>query len=382
MTVRYLLGLWALVLLPLLTPRVEAQSTQLEATFTVTDPSPGGTLNVFVRAKTADLAPNNTFGSATVDLSYDPTHLTPAGVTNGVLVGDDGYAISVNDLDDAEGNYIRLTVTSTGVGTGFGARPGHDLGTDYELLQQYSFTITEEGAANGTTDLTFRRGSLSIGYYDSPSNDDGSGVIVDNTSGEVPITEIHDAAAMPLPVELAGEVKALQEDRNLVMTWETTSETFNAGYRIELKGEEGGFRQIGTLDGNSGGNTYRFATESLDYGTYTLRLKQFDFDGTVNELAEIEATVGLAEAFELQGVYPNPFQSRAQVAFAVREMQKVQVDLYDMLGRKVKRLYDEVAEGNTTLRVAIEGSALASGTYIIRFAGEEFQATQKITLVK
>jgi hypothetical protein len=63
--------------------------------------------------------------------------------------------------------------------------------------------------------------------------------------------------------------------------------------------------------------------------------------------------------------YPNPFNPGTTVPFTVHDPSRVQIVVYDMLGREVARLVDaDLAPGFHS--VVFDGSGLASGVYICR----------------
>jgi hypothetical protein len=57
------------------------------------------------------------------------------------------------------------------------------------------------------------------------------------------------------------------------------------------------------------------------------------------------------------------------------------VEVLDVLGRRVLVLHEGMMPaGSNTL--GLDGSRLAPGTYIVRAVGEDFNAVQRITLVR
>lgn len=187
-----------------------------------------------------------------------------------------------------------------------------------------------------------------------------------------------------LPVEL-GSFEALTEDRHLVLSWTTLSETDNAGFFIEYAWNERAFQTAGFVEG--AGTTdatrhYSYRMTALSPGTYRVRLKQVDFDGGVDYSQVLTREVTLPGSHLLEAVYPNPFSTHAQVRFTVSQAQPVQVSVYDMLGRQVRVLYAGWSDGNVVQQVDLYGKGLPGGTYLVRLAGETFTATQRFVVVK
>jgi len=86
------------------------------------------------------------------------------------------------------------------------------------------------------------------------------------------------------------------------------------------------------------------------------------------------------------GANPNPFNPQTNVKFSVGSSQRVLVAVYDMSGRRVAVLADEVfGQGIHTLlwdgRDAF-GHAVSSGTYFARMEADNFLSTMKLMLVR
>ncbi len=86
--------------------------------------------------------------------------------------------------------------------------------------------------------------------------------------------------------------------------------------------------------------------------------------------------------FELSQNYPNPFNPTTKIDFGIRKAGKVQVKVYDMLGREVATLVDKnMNPGKHT--VQFDATNLASGVYIYRImASGEFTAVKKMVLIR
>jgi hypothetical protein len=79
--------------------------------------------------------------------------------------------------------------------------------------------------------------------------------------------------------------------------------------------------------------------------------------------------------------YPNPFNPTCQLEFQIPQRGFVEIELYNLLGQKVKNLISsELTAGPH--RVTIDGAGLSSGTYICRIHSDNYIASQKIVLLK
>ena len=95
--------------------------------------------------------------------------------------------------------------------------------------------------------------------------------------------------------------------------------------------------------------------------------------------AELEP--GLPRAFALQQNYPNPFNPSTRIAFALPRQEHVRLEVYDLLGRRVALLVDEVRPAGHHA-VDFDASTLTSGLYLYRITAGDFNRSRKMMLVK
>ncbi|HHP7236993.1 right-handed parallel beta-helix repeat-containing protein [Longibacter sp.] len=186
-----------------------------------------------------------------------------------------------------------------------------------------------------------------------------------------------------LPVELA-QFRASTDGQTAVLTWTTTSETNNTGFHIQQKTDTG-YDRIGFVDGagtTNASTSYRFRVEDLDVGDHTFRLEQVDVDGSTTYSTDRLVTVGLERAYRVSDVAPNPLSERGTIEITVRSPQRVTVDLFDALGRRIRTLSDGEVRANDPKRLVVRPDGLASGHYFVRVRGEAFQATRRVVVVR
>ncbi|HEY3294121.1 MAG TPA: T9SS type A sorting domain-containing protein [bacterium] len=85
--------------------------------------------------------------------------------------------------------------------------------------------------------------------------------------------------------------------------------------------------------------------------------------------------------YAVLSAYPNPFNGSTRIRFDLLTRQKVKLDLYDLQGRHVQTLCDEIRDAGRN-EIAVKGEGLASGTYFVRLNSAETQRTEKILLLK
>lgn len=103
---------------------------------------------------------------------------------------------------------------------------------------------------------------------------------------------------------------------------------------------------------------------------------------SAQEDAERVALAQMPSGYMLESAYPNPFNPRATIGFAVVRTQEVELGLYNALGRKVRTLFSGRVQGQTRFEAQVSGDGLPSGLYLVRLVGENFSTTRRVTLLK
>jgi hypothetical protein len=92
------------------------------------------------------------------------------------------------------------------------------------------------------------------------------------------------------------------------------------------------------------------------------------------------------EAFVLEQNYPNPFTGRTTIRYGLPEAAEVELIVYDVLGRQVRRLVDERRRAGNHEVVwngrDVSGNPLASGVYFYRLKAGEFTETRSVRIVR
>ena len=100
---------------------------------------------------------------------------------------------------------------------------------------------------------------------------------------------------------------------------------------------------------------------------------------------EVEVQI-LPDKVELRGNYPNPFNPETRIHFALPQPMHVTLNIYDLLGRQVRRLYDGILhEGEHRLfwdGRADGGQLLGSGVYWYRLITPQATRTAKMVMMK
>ncbi len=85
--------------------------------------------------------------------------------------------------------------------------------------------------------------------------------------------------------------------------------------------------------------------------------------------------------YRLYQNFPNPFNPSTVIPYAVPEQSRVTITVYDLLGRKIATLLDEVkAQGMHEIRFNVE--TLGSGVYYYRMQAGEFVSVRRFIITK
>ncbi len=206
-----------------------------------------------------------------------------------------------------------------------------------------------------------------------------------NASDHLPVTALFAFPRIVVPVQLAsftGSVNATGD--SVVLEWRTVSETNNYGFEVQRRIlPDSGFMTVpdGFIPGR--GTTlqpqyYRFADAlPILQGSLSYRLKQIDLDGTVHFFEPIQLNIILHVpaltpiSYTLSQNYPNPFNPITRIEFSAANTTYAAIAVFDVLGREVSSLFNEIAEAGVVYTVDFNpvsrsGIPLPSGTYFYR----------------
>ena len=85
--------------------------------------------------------------------------------------------------------------------------------------------------------------------------------------------------------------------------------------------------------------------------------------------------------FYLSQNYPNPFNPSTIIEFALPERANVILEVYNLLGERVKTLLREELNAGVH-KINFSAAGLSSGVYLYRISSEKFNQTRKFVLMK
>ena len=307
-------------------------------------------------------------GSATIGIWADPY----AGPF--VNPGDDGLEdMSIVQRDGADRYYVYNASFSAADGEQFGVYQSGGASPSVFANQ----TDIENAIGNGIT-----------GGFTEPMLATQAGeVFFANRDGFGDPNQIIKMSSVPLPVEMAG-FDAVHNGSSVELTWQTAGETNNAGFTVQRE-TESGWTSLDFVESKvTGGTTtettsYRYTVQQeLDPGTHRFRLQQKDLDGSTSLSDVVTVEVGLNEALTLQSPMPNPTRVQATVEFGVKEATETSVAIYNVLGQRVKTLYQGTPQANQMRDVTFNAGSLPSGVYFVRMQADGQTRTERLTVVR
>ena len=102
---------------------------------------------------------------------------------------------------------------------------------------------------------------------------------------------------------------------------------------------------------------------------------------TVVSIFEKMLSEGANLNFQLHQNYPNPFNPQTTISFTVPEDSKVDLVVYDLLGKEVVTLInDNLTAGMYDVEFNAEN--LASGIYFYKISAGKYSETKKLQIIK
>ena len=203
----------------------------------------------------------------------------------------------------------------------------------------------------------------------------------DNEQGDYSYSRFHNrqnakytsTVTHPLPGIVSVNIALLERGRGTDVEQSEFREALKIWFDVVDPGREPNFTWLRceVSDGE-----YRALTNTCS------SLGQSDMVEVSNLRADPKDDTSLDSEFELGDAYPNPFNPQSHFTLRVAEEQQVSIEIFDVTGRLVKMLHSGILSAQEEHRFTINGSALPSGTYFYRVAGDNFQEIRHVVLLK
>lgn len=128
------------------------------------------------------------------------------------------------------------------------------------------------------------------------------------------------------------------------------------------------------------GRPYRWDRTALRQNT------EFILDELIGEPMATGVETAPRARTTIRGAVPNPFNPRVSIEYALEREARVTVEVFDVRGRRVRMLLDEVRpQGDGSILwngLDDTGQAVASGVYTVRLRSGDTLDHTKVTLVR
>lgn len=184
-----------------------------------------------------------------------------------------------------------------------------------------------------------------------------------------------------LPVTLT-DLKAVAKKSDIELTWKTQSEQNNKGFEIQRSTDAANWSAIGFVNGAGESNVtldYKYTDKNLAAGIYYYRLRQVDFDNKFTYSPVVSAEIKASATLTLYQNTPNPFNKSTTIRFDLPKQGKIKLAVYDVHGREVKVLVNDVKQAGTHI-VNFDANTLSSGIYYYRLITENGNAVRKMII--
>lgn len=131
----------------------------------------------------------------------------------------------------------------------------------------------------------------------------------------------------------------------------------------------------------------RGTTVHLNQGSNTIQMELYwgwmylDYLGVPSTITAIESGIELPSYYSLEQNYPNPFNSVTKIAYNLPQSEKVNLKIFDTLGREIITLVDEEKSAGS-YNVNFNASHLPSGVYFYRLHAGKFSQVRKMIYLK
>ena len=317
---------------------------------------------VAITEDTVSVVPGwNMIGSITDSVATSSIVQIPASNVNSQYYSyNNGYSASTQ-IQGGRGYWVKVNNAGKLVLSGGGFAFAKEDRSEIENLQALnSITITDKN--QNTQTLYFgstKDDKLQVDKYLMPPSPPAGGFDARYTSQRM--AELYPS---DLKSEQEYSIKMSAPSYPITVTWSIVDHDANKTYTVSPA----------TSDKN------KKAQQLIATGSMTINNAKNDI---------LVLTIGnkdVPKEFALGRNYPNPFNPTTRFTIAVPQTAKVELIVYDILGRKVKTLFnEEKSAGYHTIEwngLSDANTSVATGVYFVRMSSEKFTAVRKMMMMK
>lgn len=170
---------------------------------------------------------------------------------------------------------------------------------------------------------------------------------------------------VPLPIELMSFQGKVADNKEIELSWITSSEINNEVFIVEKSMDGETFQEIGRIEGagnSSVQNDYFFLDDKPTIGTNYYRLAQKDYDGTkvYSGMTSVDFEGGIKDLI----LHPNPSTGITNMAFNSSLEGDAELIIYDGMGKIVLSKMVEFKKGHN--HIALDETAnFSKGIYLV-----------------
>lgn len=184
-------------------------------------------------------------------------------------------------------------------------------------------------------------------------------------------------AAQVLPVEVLNFTSERVDLGKIKLDWLTEREKNNKGFYIErMLANETEFKEVAWVGGNgtmANSNYYDLIDDNTYSGVSYYRLKQVDFDGSIN-YSIIKAVEGLASKLEAT-LFPNPTEDFVKIRFGELVTENVTIRIFASDGQLI--FQKKIAVTTDEVLVLSETANFPAGAYMLQMLMDDGRQSTK-----
>lgn len=155
-----------------------------------------------------------------------------------------------------------------------------------------------------------------------------------------------------------------------------TSSTYSSSFQGNVV-----LKVVTTSNGATDSDTHAVTVDCNPCVQSPIGKSKVDSTSAIGAAEKVASEHVLPDQFALEASYPNPVRTQATISYALPEAAEVTLTVYDVLGRKVKRLVQS-AHAAGFHRAQFDASGLPSGTYLYRLRAGTFTKTKRMVVVR
>ncbi len=283
----------------------------------------------------------------------------------------------------------------------------------------YSVTTTQNGctsavsapvtvAVNPVPNADFTRSNVACNYTFNATTPSGSGITYQWTINGTPVSSAQTFTQALIPGMQYTVCLTVSQSQNNVTCSASTCQTFTANCNVSFPCDlvaDFTYVQLGNLNvqfiststGTTGGTTYLWDFGDGTTSTNQNPLHQYASQGTYTICLTVKKnkvciktickTIVVKKKVIPNGppqitVSPNPTNAETTIEISDIESGHLNVTVTDLLGAKVKELYDNADFDDESLRLIWDASGVQSGTYLIKVEVNGHPTVEKVVVVR